>query len=209
MRTSYKGKKKAKYGFERNQLIMLLISLSLIIGAFIGAVMANTIDINEYNQLSKFMGNFINDFNILNLNKSEIFYECMVKYGKTALIIWFLGFIPMGIIVIFIIVFAKGLSYGFTTAFIIRSFGTKGILYILALYVPQNIILIPVYFLIAFTGLKYIFREMDNNKTSSKNSVIELKSYFVAIMIAGVFIILASLTDVFITPILINSININ
>lgn len=205
MRTSYKGKKKAKYGFERNQLIMLLISLSLIIGAFIGAVMANTIDINEYNQLSKFMGNFINDFNILNLNKSEIFYECMVKYGKTALIIWFLGFIPMGIIVIFIIVFAKGLSYGFTTAFIIRSFGTKGILYILALYVPQNIILIPVYFLIAFTGLKYIFREMDN----SKNSVIELKSYFVAIMIAGVFIILASLTDVFITPILINSININ
>lgn len=207
MRTKYIRKDMFKLNISFNKMVILLLCVTMLVGAAVGAVMANLMNIDQFTRLSQFMDNFFNDFGTSSISKADIFNECIIKYGKTIIILWFLGFISVGAIFIFVVIFSKGLSYGFTTAFIIRQFGVKGILYSFALYIPQNIILIPVYFFIAFLSLKYILKNIGNKGAKSGNTVLELKAYMVSLAIAGVFILLAALTDIFITPYLMNLIN--
>lgn len=193
-----------KLNISFDKMIILIFSFVMLIGATIGAIVANFISESQFLQLSKFISEFFSSFQLNSINKADIFIECIIKYGKTIIILWFLGFISIGAIFILIVLFFKGISYGFTTAFIIRQFGSKGILYSLALYVPQNIILIPVYFLIAFFSFKYIVKNIGSKEIKNKNYALELKAYVVLLAIGGIFVLLAALIDIFITPYLIS-----
>lgn len=193
---------KLNMSFEK--MVILIFSFVMFIGTVIGAIIANFINESQFLELSKFMSGFFNDFGINSISKADVFTECVIKYGKTIVILWFLGFISIGVIFILIVLFFKGISYGFTTAFIIKQFGTKGILYSLALYIPQSIILIPVYFFVAFFSLKYIVKNIGNKEIKNENSILELKAYIVLLAIAGVFVLIAALIDIFITPYLMN-----
>lgn len=201
MRTSRLRSKKFKYNFEKSQTAIFIIILSMVLGTVSGAFLANTINENQYNQISVFLDEYINNFENYESSKADLFNECVLKYGKTVFIIWVLSFIYAGIFFIPLVIYTKGLCIGFTSSVIIKKFGLNGIKYCIALYLPQNIILIPVYLCLAFFCVQYIFK---NSETKNKLWSLELKTLLALMAGALLFVVIASLLEIFVTPVFTN-----
>lgn len=191
------GKHKRRLSMSRTTLIIALLSVTLTIGITVGAIMANTIDGEKYDELSGFISGFIENFSTSTASKSDAFKEAIVKYGKILVLIWFFGFVTYGIFFIFLIIFMKGLSYGFTTALIVRQLGLNGLTYAAALYIPQNLILVPVYFCVSYFSINYILNSLNDRQ---KNSDTRFKEYVMVLLLCGVLVLLAVLAELFLVP---------
>lgn len=191
--------KEKKFKESFNFYVLLFLCISLGIGAGIGAAAANALDENMRNELFNNISYFLNEDVTSDF---DLFYEGLFKYGKSITMLWILGFTGMGLFGIFPIIFAKGASIGFTTAFIIRCMGKKGLLYACCLYLPQNIVLIPLNIIIAFISIKFIrLNKKEKNKSGVKE--FDSKDFLFCLTAAWLFIAAVSLMDVFVTPILI------
>lgn len=187
-----------------NRRIIKMLAAVFFAGVFIGALTGN---FSGGGKLEEFINLFFGEASAFSSGKSAVFYESLLKYGKMIIIMWFLGFVSAGMFFEFLCLFIKGIGYGFTSAFIIKSFGFKGIVYCLTLYFPQSIILIPVYFFIAFYSIRYIIDNINYGsrnckKTRHKKENISLREHFLVLTGAALFVLIASLIDVFITPFL-------
>ncbi len=190
--------KKLKESF--NSYVLLFLCIVLGIGTGIGAAAANALDDNTKNDLFNNLYAFLNKDELA--SDFDLFYEGLFKYGKSITMLWILGFTGMGLFGIFPIIFAKGASIGFTTAFIIRCMGKEGLLYACCLYLPQNIVLIPLNIIIAFISIKFIrLNKKEKNKNEEKE--FNTKDFLFCLTAAWLFIAAVSLMDVFVTPILI------
>ncbi len=196
MITTHRRKYRSRWN-RKNQSIR--IPIALFIGIIGGAILANAMNDVQYAKLATFMNNFLMSFGTSPMGKADIFIEDCVKYGKTLALIWSLGFVSFGAIFVYGILVAKGIGYGFTMAFIIRSYGLKGLLYGAALCVPQNIILIPVYFVAAYFSLAYMHNRA-RQAGSEKAGAFYFKEYIVLFCICCAFMLCAVLIEVFLTP---------
>ncbi len=162
-------------------------------GILLGSVLANSLQEDNRQLLTGFINKFFVNYNFLNTDSSEIFRESFIKYGKIILIIWILAFISMGFVISGFIVFLKGISYGFTTAFLIITYGTKGIYYACFLYLLQNIILIPAYVFIMFASIKFVFKK----NTETLDSFFE---YTISMLISLACVIIVCLLEAYVIP---------
>lgn len=127
----YKGKVKRKHN---KLVIILVICIALGIGA--GVVLAGYYG----NESTVYAGSV----NFAEKPKAEIFINSIIKHGKYIIGIWFLAFMPIGFVFTFIIVFYKGLSFGYTMAVLADALGGRGVIYGLCLCILQHLILFPV-----------------------------------------------------------------
>ncbi len=185
-----------------NMLIFFTMAAVLLFGAVFGSAVANSMGEESFNRLSRFWNEFL--FEGMPADRNfDIFYECIFKYGKFAFIIWLLGFISIGWVGIMLALFGKGVSVGFTTAFIIKTMGEKGVFYASALYLVQNSVIIPVYFTAGFFAVRFILLNKENKRSGRGISEFDRKSYFFYILFFGAFVVIVSLIDVYIAPVLV------
>ena len=185
--------KKSK-GFSRHALIL---ALTLVLGAAVGAGYANSLDYSAKLAAGKFIDAY---YETPAPPKKELFINSFLKYGKTLAIIWITVFIPLGFIPAAGAVFAKGASAGFTTAFLAAYFGAAGLGRAFSTYFLQNLFLIPAYFIAA---LHVFFRAFDRGvkKVSPATGIVYVTergfSEYLTAAAAGIFLTaMAAFADV-------------
>lgn len=141
---------------ELKQKILKKILIILLIGSILGSISTYYIDIYSYEK-------------ILNFNKQEYLdiinvFEIFIRNIKYFIIIWFLGFVDLGKIFIFLLIFIKGFNFGFATSIIFYQLKFAGIKYIIFNYLPQNFLYIPFFIFISFKSLQYIKERRNKNK---------------------------------------------
>ncbi len=161
-RTAAKPRKKLGV----TDFVLIILLCSLLIGLIGGIVMCNLTDEAQFNTLTLNISNFFNSIKTTGINSYEVFFEAMIKYGKTLIIIWFLAFLPLSTLISVIIIFSKGMSCSFTSAILIKEFGVDGFLYSLPMYLPQNIIIIPVYIYVAYSGATFVLAQIVSKRLS-------------------------------------------
>lgn len=186
-----------------SEKIFLFLMLCMLVGSIIGSIIANRIDGVQFNSLITYMDNLFYDFNNISLLKQEILREGLFKYGISIIIIWLLGFASLGNFVTLFIITLKGTSLGFTTSFLMMEYGFKGIWYATIIYLPQNIILVPLYIFIAHTSIKF---NLKKNKKDAKISVLDIETleYAVVLGLGLSLIFLTSLYEAYVAPNIIN-----
>ena len=157
IRTDIKRKisAKIKNNVKDDKLFWIVLGFMLI-GIIIGVLLVVTMNPSRQRYLYVFIGNYFN----MDTVRSEIFRESVVKYGKFVVIMWLLAFIPVGFGFNLITLMLRGTSLGFTVAFLIASFGLRGIYFTVILFLVQNIILIPAYIFVSHQSLKFCFSNM-------------------------------------------------
>jgi stage II sporulation protein M len=136
---------------EAKRLIILL-AIAAAVGSVVGAVTAGLLNQDSFGSLFAGLDAYIGG-GLHSSSASGTITENIVKYGKVVLIIWLLGFVPRFGFLSYLVIFAQGAGLGFTTAVLARGFGIDGVLYASALYLPQTLIILPAYFLIAVSTL--------------------------------------------------------
>ncbi len=132
-----------------NNISIAFMGITFLIGSFIGSIMLNTIDSSDFNTLLTHWNSYLLSDSTNNI------IENIFRYGKIPLAIWLCGLFKYGYLGILLLALKKGVSIGFTSSFIIKITGGKGILFISNLYFIQSFILILLCFLAGTIGTKY------------------------------------------------------
>lgn len=191
----YKNKK-----FKLHKTHTLFLFLTLCIGIIIGILMSKSMPKNNYDTLLSLFENY---FNLISNSYSEflpLFIKGSFKYFKVIFIIWFLCAFPIGSIIIFLFILAKGISYGYITNFLIMFYGISGIFIAIILYLPQILIVLPTYFFIDYKCTYFRIY----NFSCNKNKKIIFFKYLKYLLIGALFCCLASIFEIIFLKFLIN-----
>ena len=142
MRMTRIRKRKAKINkfkgiiLNLDNLLYNVLSVIFAIGILIGIFILNLSQNDSMGQLFEFWKGFSDS------NYTANFFKGFISYFKFIFGIFLCMFFKYGFLGIFLLLLIKGISIGFTSAFIIKYIGFSGISDILKFYFPQAFIMI-------------------------------------------------------------------
>lgn len=115
-------------------------------GIIFGAIIVNSMNFVQkqdlYFYLERYFGQIVSGEKIENMTilMSSFFY-----HAKYLLLLFVLGLSVIGLPVVWVLLFLKGLVVGFSVGFIVNQLGLKGLLLAALSIAPQNFLIIPIY----------------------------------------------------------------
>ncbi|MDC1541876.1 stage II sporulation protein M [Candidatus Pseudothioglobus singularis] len=131
---------------KEHTTIYLFMTILFLTGIIFGAIIVNSMNFIQKQDLFFYLEQFFGEItseqsiNHMSVLKESFFYH--VKYLFTLFI---LGLSVIGLPIVWILLFVKGLVVGFSVGFIVNQLGGQGLLLASLSIAPQNLIIIPVY----------------------------------------------------------------
>src|SRR5690625_1588505 len=142
--------------FKENITIYIFMTTLFLIGIIFGAIVVNSMTFIQKQDLYFHLERFLNQLNgELTFENIDILKRSFFYHVKYLLLLFLLGLTIIGLPIIWVLIFIKGLVVGFSVGFIVNQLGMKGLLLATLSIAPQNIIIIPVYIIAA--SLSMIF----------------------------------------------------
>ncbi|UTR09542.1 stage II sporulation protein M [Evansella sp. LMS18] len=131
---------------EEHRSIYMFSIVLLSMGVIFGAVIVNSLGLTQKSELYNYLSLFFSQVEVGEFAvPAEIFSGTFSHYIKYLGLMWVLGLSVIGLPIIFILLFLKGLVIGFTVGFLVNQMGFDGFLLAFAAIFPQNLMLIPVF----------------------------------------------------------------
>lgn len=161
-----------------NKFLLFFMTILFLTGIIFGAIVVNGMSFIQkqdvYFQLEQY-------FTLMQgsspITIKEVLQKSFFFHLKYLLTLFILGMTIIGIPLIFLLIFIKGLVVGFSVGFIVSQLGTKGLLLATVSIAPQNIITIPVYLFAAALAVHFSILLM--KKLSNKNPHLSIKGPFI------------------------------
>ncbi|MCL1631879.1 stage II sporulation protein M [Sporolactobacillus sp. CPB3-1] len=116
----------------------------LLMGIIFGAIVVNCLPYEAKSDLLHYVQQFFGE-----LAKNQIasprslFKESFFNDLQFLILIWVLGLSVIGLPLIFLLIFVRGLFLGFTVGFLVSQMGINGLMAVLVSIFPQNLLMIP------------------------------------------------------------------
>jgi stage II sporulation protein M len=158
---------------KNNLKIYCLLLLALIVGVSAGAFTVNGLNTMQRDELSHYFQGFIQLLDNQNVDSNELLKIALLENTKIIIILWVLGVSIIGIPFIFVLVGIRGFITGFSSGFIIKSIGLKGILFTIFSLLPKEIIIIPCIIALGVNGVNFSLNiiKSKSKKHLSKDSL--------------------------------------
>lgn len=131
---------------KENMTVYIFMITLFLTGIIFGAITVNSMSFVQKQDLFFHLDRYFVQLN----GEEEIASKDILKrsfffHVKYLFLLFILGLTIIGIPVVWILIFMKGLVIGFSVGFIVNQLGGKGLLIATLAIAPQNIIIIPVY----------------------------------------------------------------
>lgn len=169
-----------------NIKIYLILTIIFFIGLLFGVLFINNTNETQANQISEYINSFINsvkeDYQI---STSSLLMSSVINNLCIAVILWFLGSTVIGVPLIYLVIGYKGYCIGYTIAAVTATLGTgRGIGFIFATMLLQNIIYIPTIITLAVSGIKlYKLIMEDRRKENIKVQILKHTLFSILMLI--------------------------
>ncbi len=138
---------------EKRQMMVLMICLFFLFSVAAGAILANGISIEEVHTMQGDIEN------LFQKQTEKNFLSVFLKYLKYDVLIWVGGCFCYGAVLSAGTLAFRGVSLGYTAAVVFRAYGAKGIFVVICSMLPQNIILLPIYFLMTWFAYCFLMEQ--------------------------------------------------
>ncbi|UII54715.1 stage II sporulation protein M [Cytobacillus spongiae] len=189
--------------FREHSSIYLFVVVLFLMGVIFGAVVVNSLSFTQkedlFYYLSQFFGHVADGKNIAS---KDLFYQSFYHNSKFIGLMWILGISIIGLPVILILLFMKGMVVGFTVGFLVNQMRWDGFMLSFVSILPQNLIIIPV-FIIATTLAVSFSLKMIRRQFMKKlgGPIMPLFSrYLLSFIVMIVFIAIAAIIESSLTP---------
>ncbi|HHY72210.1 MAG TPA: stage II sporulation protein M [Bacillus bacterium] len=195
--------------FKESSSIYLFTTVLFLIGVIFGAIIVNSLNFSQkedlYYYLSRFFGQVAGgEF----ADASLMFKQSFIHYAKYVGLMWILGLSIIGLPIILILLFLKGIVVGFTVGFLVNQMGWYGFLLSFVSVMPQNLILVPGFIFIGTAAISFSIRMIRQQFVKKANEPIF--PYFVrySFVMVGILLIisLASTFEAYISPVLMKNV---
>src|SRR5690606_1235115 len=191
--------------FREHSSIYLFVIVLFLMGVIFGAVVVNSLSFTQKEDLFYYLSQFfgqVSDGKVAAAN--DLFRQSFFHNTKFIGLMWILGISIIGLPVILILLFMKGMVVGFTVGFLVNQMQWDGFLLSFVSVLPQNLLIIPI-FIIASTlavsfSLKMISRQF--MKKVGQPIMPLFGRYMIAFGCAILFLAAAAGIEAFISPIL-------
>ncbi|MDL4840731.1 stage II sporulation protein M [Aquibacillus rhizosphaerae] len=142
----YKSKNLASEHINNHAAIYFFMLVLFLIGIIFGAVIVNSMNFAQKEDLFFYIDRFFGQ--IMEgpvIEKKEMFKSTFLYHLNYLLLLFVLGLSIIGLPIIWILLFVKGLVVGFSVGFFVNQMGWQGLLLAAASIAPQNLLIIPVY----------------------------------------------------------------
>lgn len=191
-----------KKDLKNKNNILLVISVIFILGLTFGSIYITILKNGEKTTILNEVGNYFLSNNKLNFeDKIDIFKNELLSNLLYTVSMWLLGLSVIGLPIIFIMIFFKSFTLGFSVSSIFAKYGFKGIVGVFTYIIPSPIILsIFSLFLASYS----IIISVKILKGSFTKQTINFKTfmgkYFFILLVSILLSILCALFDAFVTP---------
>jgi stage II sporulation protein M len=182
--------------------IYLFVSVLFLVGVVFGAVIVNTLDINKKGELLQYLHYFFQGLAQDDIADPSIAFQHSIgDYLKMLALMWILGLSVIGIPVMLVYLFFKGLVIGFTIGFLINQLSWKGFWFALAAVVPINIVVIPVLLVLSVAGIQFSITLIRNRFINSRGPIYpQFVRYSLLASTLTVCLLIVAATEAYISP---------
>ncbi len=138
---------------EKRQMMVLMICLFFLFSVAAGAILANGISMEEVHTMQGDIEN------LFQKQTEKNFLSVFLKYLKYDVLIWVGGCFCYGAVLSAGTLAFRGVSLGYTAAIVFRAYGAKGIFVVICSMLPQNLILLPIYFLMTWFAYCFLMEQ--------------------------------------------------
>ncbi len=140
---------------QKRQMMTVMICLLFLFSTIAGALLANGLSLEQMEGLQ----GSINTLFQTEQQYTPTVWSVFLKYLKYDVLIWLGGCFYYGAVLSAGTLAFRGVSLGYTAAVVFRVYGTKGIFVVICSMLPQNIILLPIYFLMTWFAYCFLMEQ--------------------------------------------------
>lgn len=194
----------AKNFFIKNFPLIFFVIFIFVVGVIFGSLTIRTLDGTKRLEMLDFLSNFFSGLvNNLADQTAVNFWDSVFLNLKISFFMWILSLSIIGIIGIPILVFLRGFVIGFTVGFLVKELGLQGMIFALASILPQNLLIIPATIFSAVLAIAFGITLLKSLLAKRQiNLGYNLLNYTFLMILMGGALVIASLVETFITPIL-------
>lgn len=189
---------------QANSSIFLFIMTLFLMGIVFGAVIVNSLSFVQKEDLFYYLQRFFGQVSKGNIAASEdLFQQSFWHNIKYLGLIWVLGISIIGLPLIFIFLFIKGIVVGFSVGFLVNQMGWKGFLISFAAVLPQNLFIIPAFILIAASAVAFslqLIKKIFIHQTGQFPILPMFSRYVIFFIIAVGIVTIAASIEAYLSP---------
>ncbi|WP_442594684.1 stage II sporulation protein M [Neobacillus sp. D3-1R] len=192
----------ANYLRENSSMYLFVIVLFMM-GVIFGAVIVNSLSFAQKEDLFYYLNQFFGQMSSGKLAEaSDLFRQSFFHNLKFIGLMWLLGISIIGLPVILILLFMKGMVVGFTVGFLVNQMGWDGFFLAFVSVLPQNFIIIPVFIVTTSVAVMFSLKMIQRQFLKKYGQPIFplFKSYIGTFVLAIFFIAAAAAIEAYLSP---------
>ncbi|MCM3760344.1 stage II sporulation protein M [Alkalihalobacillus oceani] len=188
-----------------NRAIYLFTTVLFLIGIIFGAIIVNSLSLTQKHDLYMYVSQFFGQVSQGDLAEpAAIFSQSFVHYAKYFGLMWILGLSMIGLPVILVLLFLKGVVVGFTVGFLVNQMGMSGFFLSFVSIMPQNFILVPAFIIVGTASISFCLKMVRQQFVKKANIPVlpQFLRYSLLVFSVGGVVTLASAFEAYISPVL-------
>lgn len=183
--------------------LYLFVSVLFVMGVIFGALMVNALTLEQKQDLAGYLGSFLqaSSFGGEAAPKPDLM-EIFGLHFKWVMLLWLLGISVVGLPLVLVLDFLKGLLVGFTIGVLISQYSWRGLLLALVSVAPQNALIVPVLIVCSVAAITFSMMLVKHRFLPRSNgpAAAPFVSYTALTMSMIALMFAVSLFEVYVTP---------
>lgn len=178
----------------------IFVSVLFIMGVVFGAMLVNALTLEQKEDMGAYLSQFFMTLDAGGMEQTT-FQESFVLHLKWLLLIFVLGLSVIGLPVILILDFLKGILIGFSIGYLVGELSWKGALFAMASIAPQNLIVVPAILIASVAAISFSVYMIRNRFMQQKGNLSRQFSQYGFLSLAMLGLLFGvSLFESFVTP---------
>ncbi|RSK27716.1 stage II sporulation protein M [Bacillus sp. HMF5848] len=190
---------------KEHSSIYVFITVLFLMGVVFGAILVNTLNVEQKQDLFFYLQRFFGQVVAGEvIGQNEIFIESFLQNLKYIALMWLLGISIVGLPIVMILLFLKGMVVGFTIGFLVNQMGFSGFMLSFASIMPQNFFIIPIYIVMGTVAISFALQMVKHQfqrRIHEPFATIFMRYCFLLLLLS-ISILPASALEAYISPIL-------
>ncbi len=183
---------------------LILCALLFAIGIAMGAMGLRVLSVDEKAELISYLEVFMQGLHTPGLEPHVIFRLSLVHNLKTAALVWGFGLAVIGVPLTGLMLLLKGFVVGFSSSFVISEVTTDGTLLFLSGILPHTLISVPATVILATLSVSFSLTLLRERPWARGTLWSKTAGYTLRCCMLAAAMVIASLVEAYITPLLLN-----
>jgi stage II sporulation protein M len=188
---------------RENSSVYIFVIVLFLIGVIFGAVVVNSLSFSQKEDLFYYLTQFFGQLTTgKETGENDLFMQSLLHNSKYIGLMWLLGISIIGLPVILIMLFIKGMVVGFTVGFLVNQMAWDGFLLSFVSVLPQNVIIIPTFIFMTVITVNFSLQMIKRQfmKKISSPFLPMLIRYFLTLIAAVICLSLAAALEAYLSP---------